>query len=93
MPILTPPSLGQSLKDGFGLGVGSAIAQRMVTSVFGPPTVNTVVTNPVQQANREDPCYKERMAFDTCMKTQSIEVSCSQEQIAYASCIRLSNSS
>jgi hypothetical protein len=92
MPIITPPSLGQSLKDGFGLGVGSAIAQRMVTSVFGPPTVNTVVTNPVQQATREDPCFKERMAFDTCMKTQSIETFCGQEQIAYTSCIHLSKS-
>lgn len=33
------PTLGQSLKDGFGLGMGSAIAHRMVSGIFGSPSV------------------------------------------------------
>ncbi len=36
------PTLGQSLKDGFGLGFGSAVAQRMVSGIFGAPTIRTV---------------------------------------------------
>ena len=92
IPNLAPPSLGQSIKEGFGLGAGSAIAQRVVTSIFGPPTVNTVVTNPAQRTNSQEPCDKERIAFESCMKTQSMETFCGQEQIAYTSCIRLSNS-
>lgn len=36
------PTIGQSMKDGFGLGFGSAIAHRMVSGIFGAPTVNTV---------------------------------------------------
>jgi hypothetical protein len=36
------PTFGQSIKDGFGMGVGSAIAHRMVSGLFGAPTVNTV---------------------------------------------------
>ena len=30
------------MKDGFGLGFGSAIAHRMVSGIFGAPTVATV---------------------------------------------------
>ena len=30
------------MKDGFGLGIGSAIAHRVVSGIFGAPTVNTV---------------------------------------------------
>lgn len=36
---MPPPTLGQSMKDGFGLGVGSAIAHRLVAGIFGAPTV------------------------------------------------------
>lgn len=81
------PTFGQSMKDGFGLGVGSAIAQRVVSSVLGAPTVN--VSSPSQVSN--NPCDKERMAFESCMKTQSMESFCGQQQMAYTECIRLTN--
>jgi hypothetical protein len=85
----TAPSFGQTMKEGFGLGVGSAVAHRVVASIFGAPTVN--VTQPV--ATNNQPCDKERVAFENCMKTQSFETFCGQQQLAYTSCIRDSSSS
>jgi len=35
-PVSRPSSLLQTVKDGFGFGVGSAIAHRMVSAVAGP---------------------------------------------------------
>jgi hypothetical protein len=35
-------SLGQSMKDGFGMGIGSAIAHRAVSAVFGAPKVEMI---------------------------------------------------
>jgi hypothetical protein len=73
------------MKEGFGLGVGSAIAHRVVGSMFGAPTVNiTQASTPIT-----NPCDKERFAFESCMKTQSMETFCGQEQIAYTDCIRM----
>lgn len=89
LPNAGTPTLGQSMKDGFGLGVGSAIAHRVVGSIFGAPTVNTVVTG-APQAAPKNPCDKERYAFEACMKTQSMETFCGQEQMAYTNCIKVS---
>ena len=38
--VMPAPSLGQSIKDGIGLGIGSAIGHRIVSSIFGAPTVS-----------------------------------------------------
>ena len=46
------PTLGQSIKDGFGLGIGSAIGHRIVSGVFGAPSVTTI---------------KEPTAFEQCI--------------------------
>ncbi len=42
VPAYQPPTIGQSIKDGFGLGVGVNLASRLVSEIFGPPTVQTV---------------------------------------------------
>lgn len=80
------PTLGQSMKEGFGLGAGSAIAQRVVSSVFGAPTIN--VATPTEK-KIESPCEKERVAFETCMKFKSADDFCGNEQTGYTECIRL----
>ena len=36
------PTLGQTVKEGFGLGLGSAVAHRVVGAVLGPPKIETV---------------------------------------------------
>lgn len=62
------PSLGQSMKDGFGLGVGVSIADRLVGAIFGPRQIQMIPTpepKPAQNVyercleltlGREEPC-------------------------------------
>lgn len=85
VPSATAPTFGQSIKDGFGLGVGSAIAQRVVGSILGHPTLNVTHETPKQK----QPCEKELLAFENCMKTQSMETFCGQEQTAFVNCIKI----
>ena len=81
-----PPTLGQSLKQGFGFGAGSAIAHR----IFGPsPVIQSV--NASSDKKVTIPCENERHAFETCIKTKSIDDYCSSEQISYSHCLKLSN--
>lgn len=40
-PALPAPSFGQTIKEGFGFGFGNAIAQRVATSIFGAPKIQT----------------------------------------------------
>ena len=44
--VASKTKLGQSIKEGFGLGVGSAVAQRVVTGILGPPRVVTETVTP-----------------------------------------------
>jgi hypothetical protein len=62
------PTLGQSMKDGFGLGVGVSIADRLVGAIFGPRQIQMVPApepKPAQNVyercleltmGREEPC-------------------------------------
>ena len=51
-------SLGQSIKDGIGMGLGSAFAHRMVSSLFGPPKVETIVTDGTAKKEPYEQCMK-----------------------------------
>lgn len=84
-PVPYQPSFGQTLKEGFALGTGSAIAHRVVSSVFGAPTVNVQSSS----QNLPQPCEKERLAFETCMKTKSADDFCGEQQMGYTQCLRI----
>lgn len=75
------PTLGQTLKQGFGFGAGSAIAHR----IFNPFPTLTLSDKKIQET-----CEKERVAFETCMKTKSADDFCGNEQMSYTQCIRVS---
>jgi hypothetical protein len=47
------PTLGQTIKEGFGYGVGSAVAHRVVGAFLGPQTVAVKPVVPAQ-AQTED---------------------------------------
>jgi hypothetical protein len=83
---ITPsqPTLGDSLKQGFGFGAGSAIAHRLLNPF---PTI----APPEKKA--ESPCEKERTLFETCMKTKSVDDFCGEQQMVYTQCIRNSKES
>ena len=92
-PSATAPSFGQSMKDGFGLGVGSAIAQRVIGGLLGAPTVNVVNKTDqtqTQTQTKASPCEKEHIAFESCIKTHSVDTFCGQEQIELVNCIQVS---
>jgi hypothetical protein len=74
------PTLGQSLKQGFGFGAGSAIAHRLL---------NPFPTIAPSDKKTESPCEKERHAFETCMKTKSAEDFCGEQQMGYTQCLRI----
>ena len=77
------PTLGQSLKQGFGFGAGSAIAHR----IFG--MAPTIIAPAPSQSEVKLPCDKERTAFENCMKTKSSDDFCGEQQIAYTHCLHL----
>ncbi len=76
------PTLGQTIKQGFGFGAGSAIAHR----ILGPTP--TILQAPSDK-KVEHPCEKELIAFESCMKTRSTDDYCGNEQMAYTHCLRL----
>jgi hypothetical protein len=71
------------LKQGFGFGAGSAIAHRM----FG--AAPTLYQSPSDKKH-EEACEKERLAFETCMKTKSADDFCGEQQMGYTQCLHLS---
>ncbi len=80
---LTPPAptFGQTLKEGLAFGTGSALAHRFINSY---PTAAAAAPGVTKK-----PCEAEQIAFETCLKTQSMDTFCGNEQLAYTSCIRL----
>ena len=76
------PTLGQTLKQGFGFGAGSAIAHR----IFGAtPTIITPTDKKTELL-----CEKELIAFQNCMQYKTADEFCGQEQSSYTQCLRLS---
>ncbi len=76
------PTLGQTLKQGFGFGAGSAIAHR----IFGMSP--TIIQAPSDK-KVEHPCEKELVAFESCMKTRSTDDFCGNEQMSYTQCLHI----
>lgn len=83
-PLVPAPTFGQTVKEGFAFGAGSALAHRFLNPF---PVTNT--QTPVSVSQGKKPCEAEQLAFEKCLKTQSIESYCGNEQAAYTSCIQL----
>lgn len=61
VPIVQAPTFGQSIKDGFGLGLGSSLANRLVSNIFGPPQIA------VAGAAAQAPTKPELTAYEQCI--------------------------
>jgi hypothetical protein len=60
IPAYRPPTIGQSIKEGFGVGVGVSLANRIVSGIFGPPTVQTIqVSQKVPTVSAFEQCIAE----------------------------------
>lgn len=82
--VAQPPTLGQSMKEGFGLGVGMSVARNLVDGVFGtkPPAP---VTAPVPQLPVQH-CAETLKALSACYK--HFERDCPGELTAYMECMK-----
>ena len=72
---LPAPSLGQSIKDGIGLGIGSSIGRQLFDSFFGRLE---------EKPSKPEKCLTERREFENCMRTN---VSCEDKQYSYKQCL------
>jgi hypothetical protein len=84
----TAPTFGQTLKEGLAFGTGSALAHRFFNPF--PTTVSSAATPAASVPQSKKPCDSEQIAFESCLKTQSIDAFCGNEQLAYTNCIQLS---
>ena len=96
IPSYTPstqssPGFFQSMKDGVALGAGSAIGSRIVSGIFGAPTIQTtspappspVGSNPGSNSGKCDSlqtsfntCIQERRPVEECEKTLELLNKC-----------------
>lgn len=67
------PSFLSSLKDGFGLGIGASIADRLTGSIFGPRTVN------IQQIAPIDNCNNVINNYNTAVQNNTVTESLQQD--------------
>lgn len=80
-----PPqiSMMQSMKEGFGLGIGSSIAHNVVGRMFGAPAYTP------SQAKPQKPCAAELKAFENCLLSEETRPFCGDQQHAYTECVKL----
>jgi hypothetical protein len=88
-PAMAGSTLGQSIKDGVGLGIGSSLGQRAVSWIFGPPTVQTVsqAAPTVVQAPPVHPCDTLKKDMDACFKFRDYTSDCFDSVSQYKECI------
>jgi hypothetical protein len=80
------PGFFQTMKDGVALGAGSAIGSRIVSGIFGPPTIQTSPANPgsnpgtptVYGSSAGKPCEVIQTSFDSCIQQRKPVEECEQ---------------
>jgi hypothetical protein len=81
----TQPSLGSTIKEtivaGFGLGVGSEIAHRVISAVLGPRQIS------IESSNKEDKCQEFRNKYEQCLKDPK-DNKCVNELENYQQCLK-----
>ena len=94
IPSYTPqtqssPGFFQSMKDGVALGAGSAIGSRIVSGIFGPPTIQTTSPAPPVGSNPGSNSGSPTLYGSTSGKCDSLQTSfntCIQERKPFEEC-------
>lgn len=69
VPVMERPTLGQSIKDGFGLGLGASVARNLVDNWFHKPAPSQPVqTTPVSSGTSVATEYQKK-EYVQCMQT------------------------
>ncbi len=84
------PTLGQSIKDGVGLGIGSGLGHALVGRMFGIGAPTNQI-HPYPSTIAKEPCEAERKSFESCLLNNS-DV-CYNQQTALTQCLQLSKGS
>ena len=73
LPAIIPqsPSFLQTMKEGFGLGIGSALGRRAVDSIFGSVPVAAPVAAPISE-KEFDKCMQRYDDRDLCKELYSL---------------------
>jgi hypothetical protein len=92
LPSYTPstqssPGFFQTMKDGVALGAGSAIGSRIVSGIFGPPTIQTTSPAPPSGSNSGKPCEVIQTAFNTCIQERKPVEECDKTLTLLNKCL------
>jgi hypothetical protein len=79
IPQYKPPTIGQSIKEGFGFGLGSRIAQNLFSPYSSP--YSTPYSSPYSDntKKRDIECEKVKKDFEQCKTNEN----CSLEVLSY----------
>ena len=84
-PKVETPSLGSTIKEtmvaGFGLGVGSEIANRAVSALLGPRQISIESSS---DKDKEDRCQELIIKYEQCLKDDK----CINELENYQQCLK-----
>lgn len=80
--------MGTVIKEGFGFGMGSAIAHRMVGSFFPSNGTVAAAPPPPREAEWVEPCKTERRIFENCLISES-EFFCHNQQDTLTTCLKI----
>ena len=83
-PFTQPPSLMQTLKEGFAFGAGSSIARNVIDRMM--PAAQTLPPSRVCH----EPCLLELKEYERCILTQDNEVFCGDKRSSYMECTQKS---
>ena len=85
------PTLGQSMKEGFGVGIGMSVARNLVDRWFAP-SVPPSTPNPVpimessSSSKTLGGCNRELQALNACLATEKGDGVCSDVLRSYSQC-------
>lgn len=90
LPAVTGRTLGLSIKDGFGLGVGSSLGHRAVGWMFGPPAMAVAGGSGAlgAPAAPADLCATFKEDMDACFKFKDFESHCFEQMRSYKECLQ-----
>ena len=83
-PFTQPPSLMQTLKEGFAFGAGSSIARNMIDRMM--PAAQTLPPSRVCH----EPCLLQLKEYESCILTQDNEAFCGDKRSSYMECTQKS---
>lgn len=75
-----PPSLMQTLKEGFAFGAGSSIARNVIDRMM--PTAQTLPPSRVCH----EPCLLQLKEYENCILSQDNEAFCGDKRASYNDC-------